>query len=719
MVFPDPIDGTIVCMDVLAGLNDEQRRAVVYESGPLLILAGAGSGKTKTLTHRIAYLIQEHGVFPSRILAVTFTNKAAREMRERLWKLMYSESEAGESTPPRNFMPWMGTFHSVCVKLLRYDGVALGISPRFVIYDEDDKLGVIRQLMKQHGLTDKDIKPRMVTAMISTAKNSMQSPDDFAQAARGPVEQKVAELFKGYERQLRIDQALDFDDLLLRTVDLLKNHPAIRQKWQQQFAHILIDEYQDTNAVQYALIKLLLNTQRNICVVGDDAQSIYSFRGADYTNILNFERDFPGAEVVKLEQNYRSTDEILTLANALITHNIHRTDKKLWTDIRGGKEPKLWQVYSEAEEALRIAQEIWQQADAGRSYTDMAVLYRTNAQSYAVERALREHHIPYKIVGGLRFLDRAVVKDVIAYVRLLFQPQDRASFQRIIGAPKRGVGAVSVQKFLSWHDGTERTIVEDLRQASSCRDITPKARMALQAMGETLAGLQELLDGSPAELIEAVIERTGYGAYINDGSAQAEERLENLGVLIAEAKAYADVATFLEEMALMSSSDETADDQVTLMTLHAAKGLEFPVVFLAGLEEGLLPHARVLDGSEDIEEERRLCYVGVTRAKEELFVTCASSRTQFGQINYSAPSRFLSEMGLFAGEIDQPARAFAAEEIDFFSDELGIDVGDRVRTPLFGTGEIIDVDGMAVVVRFDSGQTKKLNAEFARLEKIR
>lgn len=710
-------------MDILAGLNDEQRRAVEHESGPLLILAGAGSGKTKTLTHRIAHLVEERGVLPSRILAVTFTNKAAREMRDRLWKLIGQRSAAGTAAsqlaPPRNFMPWMGTFHSICVKLLRYDGIALGISPRFVIYDEDDKLGVIRQLMKQHGLTDKDLKPRAVTAMISRAKNSLQSPDEFAETARGPIEQKVAELFRGYERQLRLDQALDFDDLLLRTVELLKNHAEIRRKWQHQFEHILIDEYQDTNAVQYALIKLLLSAQRNLCVVGDDAQSIYSFRGADYTNILNFERDFPGAEVVKLEQNYRSTDEILTLANALIAHNIHRTDKKLWTEARGGKEPKLWQVYSEAEEALRIAQEIWQQSSAGRSYADMAVLYRTNAQSYAVERALREHHIPYKIVGGLRFLDRAVIKDVIAYVRLLFQPQDRASFGRIVGVPKRGLGAVGVQKFLSWHDGTGRTIVEDLCAADQCLAVTPKARAALRTLGEILRDLQELLEGAPAELIEAVIERTGYGMFVNDGSPQAEERLENLGVLIAEAKAYVDVETFLEEMALMSSSDEVADDQVTLMTLHAAKGLEFPVVFLTGLEEGLLPHARVLDGAEDIEEERRLCYVGVTRAKEELFVTCASSRSQFGQINYSSPSRFLSEMGLFAAEIDRPAQAFVDEDVDFFSDELGLEVGDRVRTPLFGVGEVIDVDGLAVVVQFDSGQTKKLNAEFARLEKLK
>lgn len=701
-------------MDSTTGLNDQQRRAVTHESGPLLILAGAGSGKTKTLTHRIAYLVREKKVLPSRILAVTFTNKAAREMRSRLAEML------GESAEDRHFMPWMGTFHSICVRLLRYDGQAMGISPRFVIYDEDDRLTVIKQLMKRQGLTDRDLKPRSVGAMISKAKNNLQTAEDYADSARGPAEQRVAAIFVDYERTLETAQALDFDDLLIKAVRLLSDHSTVRSKWRQQFEHILIDEYQDTNAVQYALIKMLINEDQNICVVGDDAQSIYSFRGADYTNILNFERDFPGTTVVKLEQNYRSTEEILTLANALIQHNTQRTDKRLWTELKGGSEPKLWQVYSEAEEGARVAQEIWQQVNAGRSYNDVAVLYRTNAQSYAVERALREHHIPYKIVGGLRFLDRAVVKDVIAYLRLLFQSYDRVSFQRIVGVPKRGVGAVSLQKFLNWNDGRESSIIEGLLAVDEAEGLTPRAKSPLRKLGELLQELQQGLDGSPADILEAIIEKTGYGQYINDGTDKAEERLENLGVLIAEAKAYADVATFLEEMSLMSSSDDEADEEVTLMTLHAAKGLEFPVVFMVGMEEGLLPHARVFDTGkmDDIEEERRLCYVGVTRAREELFVTCASSRTQFGQIGYNMPSRFLSEMGLFAGEVDQPAGPIYQEESDFFPDELELLVGDRVRTPLFGKGEVVDIDGLAVVVQFDSGQTKKLNAEYARLEKI-
>ena len=698
--------------DFTDGLNDEQARAVTHGDGPLLILAGAGSGKTKTLTHRIAYLIGELKVFPSRILAVTFTNKAAKEMRQRLAQLL------DEDADNRQFMPWMGTFHSICVRILRMDGASIGLDRRFLIYDTDDQVSLMKQIMKARGLTDKDIKPRAVLSVISNAKNEMRSAEDFSMSARGPREQKIAELFFAYEKALKEAAALDFDDLLTKTVELLQNSPEIRRKWQRQFEYILIDEYQDTNAVQYALIKLLVNERRNLCVVGDDAQSIYSFRGADYTNILNFERDFPGTTVVKLEQNYRSTGAILDLANSLIQYNIHRTDKNLWTANGDGIDPKLWQLYSESEEALAIANEIQAQIANGRQYGDAAVLYRTNAQSYAIERALRQSYIPYKIVGGLRFLDRAVVKDVLAYLRLLYQPSDRVSFLRIVNVPKRGIGAVSVAKFLDWNDAARRDIVSGLLAVEEADNLTARAKRPLLELGKTLEELQQEIDGSPAELIEKIIKRTGYGDFINDGTPQAEERMENIGVLLAEAKAYVDVPAFLEEMALMSSADTAAEQQVTLMTLHAAKGLEFPVVFLAGLEEGILPHARVFDSgkADDIEEERRLCYVGVTRAREELFVSCASSRTQFGQIGYNMPSRFLDEMGLMVGGIDRPAQPPA--EADFYSEEVGLEVGDRVRSPSFGAGEIIDSEGLGVTVKFDDGTVKKLNVEFARLEKI-
>lgn len=698
--------------DFTDGLNDEQARAVTHGDGPLLILAGAGSGKTKTLTHRIAYLIGELKVFPSRILAVTFTNKAAKEMRQRLAQLL------DEDANNRQFMPWMGTFHSICVRILRMDGVHIGLDRRFLIYDTDDQISLMKQIMKVRGLTDKDIKPRAVLSVISNAKNEMRSAEDFSMSACGPREQKIAELFFAYEKALKEAAALDFDDLLTKTVELLQNSPEIRQKWQRQFEYILIDEYQDTNAVQYALIKLLVNERRNLCVVGDDAQSIYSFRGADYTNILNFERDFPGTTVVKLEQNYRSTGAILDLANSLIQHNIHRTDKNLWTANGDGIDPKLWQLYSESEEALAIANEIQAQIANGRQYGDVAVLYRTNAQSYAIERALRQSYIPYKIVGGLRFLDRAVVKDVLAYLRLLYQPSDRVSFLRIVNVPKRGIGTVSVAKFLDWNDAARWDIVSGLLAVEEADNLTARAKRPLLELGKILEELQQEIDGSPAELIEKIIKRTGYGDFINDGTPQAEERMENIGVLLAEAKAYVDVPAFLEEMALMSSADTAAEQQVTLMTLHAAKGLEFSVVFLAGLEEGILPHARVFDSgkADDIEEERRLCYVGVTRAREELFVSCASSRTQFGQIGYNMPSRFLDEMGLIIGGVDRPAQP--PVEADFYSEEIGLEVGDRVRSPSFGAGEIIDSEGLGVTVKFDDGTVKKLNVEFARLEKI-
>ncbi len=707
-------------MDILSELNAQQRLAVEHDLGPLLILAGAGSGKTKTLTHRIAYLVKERGISPEQILAVTFTNKAAREMRDRLWGLLEHDIAISGSLPPRGFMPWMGTFHSICVRLLRQDGQSLGISRYFVIYDEDDKVSAIKQAIKKLNLADQDVKPRTVASIISKSKNDLLKAKDFADSATTPWQRKVAKIYKEYEKQISLAGALDFDDLLIKTVELLRSNELIRQKWREQFKYILIDEYQDTNAVQYALIRLLVNQQENICVVGDDSQSIYSFRGADYTNILNFEKDFPGTTVIKLEQNYRSTGAILELANELIQHNVRRTDKKLWTSVEGGVEPKLVRVYSDGEEGANIAQEVWRQATVlGRGYDDMAVLYRTNAQSYAIERALRERGIPFKIVGGLRFLDRAVVKDIIAYLRLLYQPSDRISFLRIANVPKRGIGAVSLQRFLTWLDELELSVIDGLLRVEEAASVPKKARTALYGLGLILEKLQQGLDGSPAELLEEIISRTGYDNYINDGSVQAEERLENIGVLLAEARAYADVASFLEEMALMSSSDDQAEEQVTLMTLHSAKGLEFPVVFLAGLEEGLLPHARVFDSgkSDDIEEERRLCYVGITRAREELFITCASSRYQFGQVGYNPPSRFLSEMGLFAGETDLPASAEYIEE-EFYDDGIGIEPGDRVSSPAFGEGEVIEVDGLAVYVRFDSGKTRQLNVEFARLKKL-
>lgn len=705
-------------MDLLKGLNDAQAGAVETTHGPLLILAGAGSGKTKTLTHRIAHLIANEGVWPNEILAVTFTNKAAREMRERLGHLLAQEGSV------RTFMPWMGTFHGVCVRLLRIDGDKIGIQSNYVIYDEDDRQGLIKQAMKQLQITDKQIKPRAVSSVISGAKNELVSPEEFEATANYPFQKEVAKIYTRYETMRQAAGALDFDDLLIETVRLFKEHPDVRMKWRSQFKHILIDEYQDTNAAQYALVKGLVNDDRNICVVGDDWQSIYSWRGADFTNILNFERDFPGAKIVKLEQNYRSTGAILEAAHNVITKNTQRTDKKLWTAEPAGAPVQVHAVYDEAEEAYTVASRIAAQTAIGaRHFGDFAILYRTNAQSYTLERAFLQHRVPYQIIGGVRFYDRKEIKDIIAYLRLLYQPNDRMSFSRVVNIPTRGVGAASLEKFFAWQAASGLDIISALMNSSQTSTLTARAKTSLAAFGEILRSLQAKLQAevSPSDIIALLIEKTGYRDYILDGTPQAEEREANIGSLISDAKSFASLPDFLEEVALMSSADTGDDKQkVTLMTIHAAKGLEFPVVFMVGMEEGILPHARIYEaGPSELEEERRLCYVGMTRAREELHLSYAQSRLQFGQRSYGSPSRFLADMG--HDVVSAPVPAFTTrtpESFDEFSDIPGFDIGDGVRSAQFGIGEITDIDGMAVTVQFANGQTKKLNVEYARLEKM-
>lgn len=705
-------------MDLLAELNPAQADAVQTTSGPVLILAGAGSGKTKTLTHRVAYLIAHERIWPNEILAVTFTNKAAREMRERLGHLLQQDGGA------RNFMPWMGTFHGICVRLLRMDGDKIGIQSNYVIYDEDDRQGLIKQAMKQLSITDKQIKPRAVSSMISNAKNELVSPDEFETAANYPFQKEVAKIYTAYEK-MRIEAgALDFDDLLIETVRLFKEQPDIRNKWRSQFKHILIDEYQDTNAAQYSIVKSLVGETRNICVVGDDWQSIYSWRGADFTNILNFERDFPGTKIIKLEQNYRSTGAILEAAHNVITKNTQRTDKKLWTAEAMGAPVQVHGVYDESEEAYTVASRINAQASINaRSFGDFAILYRTNSQSYTLERALLQHRIPYQIIGGVRFYDRKEIKDIIAYLRLLYQPNDRMSFSRIVNIPARGIGATSLEKFLIWQGSSGMDLVAALANVEQTSSVTPRAKASFVALGGILRSLQAKIqsDTSPSELIEFLIEKTGYRDYLLDGTPQAEEREANVGSLISDAKSFASLPDFLEEVALMSSVDQPDNAQkVTLMTIHAAKGLEFPVVFMVGMEEGIFPNSRVFEASPaELEEERRLCYVGMTRAREELHLSYAQSRLQFGQRGYNAPSRFLSDMGHEL--VTAPAPSFTGrntQEYDEFSDVPAFDIGDSVRSAQFGIGEVIDIDGMAVTVQFTSGQTKKLNVEYARLEKL-
>jgi len=703
-------------MDLLGELNDAQKEAALTTTGPLLILAGAGSGKTKTLTHRIALLIAEQKVWPSHILAVTFTNKAAREMRERLATLLRQPND-------RSFMPWMGTFHGICVRLLRMDGGAIQVPKNFVIYDEDDRQGLIKQVMKSLSISDKEMKPSAVSGAISSAKNALQNPDEFEAVAHYPFAKSVAKVYREYEVRRKAAQALDFDDLLIEAVRLFKEHPAIRAKWRAQFEYILIDEYQDTNAAQYQLVKLLVNDQHNICVVGDDWQSIYSWRGADFTNILNFERDFPGAKVVKLEQNYRSTGNILDAAHAVITKNTQRTDKELWTAAGAGSPVQVHGVYDESEEARQVADRISSQVAIGaRRYDEFAVLYRTNAQSYTLERAFLQLRVPYQIVGGVRFYDRKEIKDIIAYLRLLYQPSDRMSFSRIANVPTRGIGATSLERFLTWQADSGRDIIDALTMVEAEKVVTGKAKAAMVALGVKLMALRSRIeDTHPADIIEAVIQAVGYRDYVLDGTPQAEDREENLGSLLSDAQNFASLADFLEEVALMSGADTAQDgNKVTLMTLHAAKGLEFPVVFMVGMEEGILPHARVFEaGPSELEEERRLCYVGMTRAREELHLSYAYSRLQFGSRAYNPTSRFISDMGTHVAHINpEPAIMGYKDEEPFYSDELGFEEGDRVRSAAFGDGEIIEVDGLAVTIAFLNGQTKKLNAEYAHLQKL-
>lgn len=702
-------------MDLLSELNPAQQEAVTSTDGPLLILAGAGSGKTKTLTHRVAYLVSEKDVWPNRILAVTFTNKAAKEMRERLAKLL------GDDASRRDFMPWMGTFHSICVRLLRIDGHRIGIATNFVIYDEDNRRGLIKQTMKSLGITDKDIKPTAVSSIISAQKNKMIDADTFLESSNYPFQQKVGEIYKEYEKQRQTAGALDFDDLLIETVRLLRESPETRKKWQETFRYVLIDEYQDTNAAQYAIVKLLVDDLQNICVVGDDWQSIYSWRGADFKNILNFEKDFSGTKVVKLEQNYRSTALILKAAQNVINKNIERTDKILWTSAGDGAPVRVKAVYDESEESMTVADHVFSQVSIGaRGYDDFAVLYRTNAQSYAIEKALRQRGVPYNIIGGIRFLDRAEIKDILAYVRLAYQPNDIASFLRVYNVPGRGVGAASLEKFLAWQKQSGMDIVLALTNVEQTSAITPRAKKALSLLGDTLTQASaKLMNSSPAELVEYLIDATHYREYLLDGSPQGEDKLENIGTLISEAKAYVDIDTFLEDTALISSSDQAAvDGAVTLMTLHAAKGLEFPVVHIIGMEEGILPHSRVFDSSPgELEEERRLCYVGMTRAKEELHLSYASNRLQFGQRSYNDPSRFLRDMGEDVFSQETHSEFEQVVDQDYMNEDY-LNEGDRVRSASFGKGTVVELDGMAAVIKFDSGTTRKVNVEYARLEKL-
>ena len=620
--------------EVLEGLNPRQKEAVETLEGPLLILAGAGSGKTKTLTHRIANLIL-HGVKPSRILAVTFTNKAANEMKERLAKLLNA---------PINFMPFMGTFHGISVRILRQEYLAANLPRDFVIYDADDQVALIKRILKNLELSgDKNLKPKMIQSIISSEKNKGNGPEEYLAAAYYPNQKQIAKVFAEYEISKAKNGALDFDDLLLKTLELFSNNPEIRKKWQDKFEHILIDEYQDTNIIQYQLIKLLVNEKRNIAVVGDDWQSIYSWRGADFTNILNFERDFPGAKVIKLEQNYRSTGNILEASQKIINNNKTRTDKTLFTEAGEGAPIEIEGLATDKMEADYVALKILNLKNDFPDLSDFAVLYRTNAQSYAFEKAFIDMNIPYKIVGGVRFYDRREVKDVLAILHLVVNGRDMVALERVLKNVLSGVGEVSVGKILA-----AATVIKGDRPLEEI-DVdsvisAAKARASVKKLVEFLRGVKP--SDNPGEVVKSVVKKFDFETLLNDGTPSFEERMQNLEVLANTASEYENLEDFLADAALMSSSDEkTRKNSVTLMTLHAAKGLEFPVVFVVGLEEGLFPSSRSFDTEADLEEERRLMYVGMTRAMDRLFLTFARQRRSYGMMNFEMPSRFLTELG--------------------------------------------------------------------------
>lgn len=719
--------------DLLTGLNAEQQRAVETTEGPLLILAGAGSGKTKTLTHRIAYLIATHKATPFNILAVTFTNKAAKEMRERVALLL------GENAENRGFMPYMGTFHGICVRILRQDGEYASVPRNFVIFDESDRLAAIKRATKQLMIDEKAYPPRTIGGLISSAKNEMLTPADYTGMGSGPMHKAAAQVYPIYQKILKDNGALDFDDLIGRTVHLLQSSQEMRDKWRKQFSYVMIDEYQDTNAAQYKLVKLLTNLNQNIAVVGDDWQSIYSWRGADFRNILNFEKDHPNVCVIKLEQNYRSTKAILDAAHAVITKNSQRSDKKLWTEAGEGKPIQIMQVSGERAEGEAIIRRVKIATDLkARDFKDFAVLYRTNAQSRAIEEAFIRYGIPYRIVGGQRFYDRKEIKDIMAYLRLIYQPEDRVSFERIVNVPTRGIGAKSVENFLTWQIVNNLSLQQALMTVNDHQQLTPKAKKGLCDLGALLLGFRELVESTPLPaLLDNLLRRIDYMTFLDDKTPQGEARQENVRELLSVAKSYQEVGLdgFLEEVALVSDLDSAdfGNNAVTLMTLHAAKGLEFSVVFMIGLEESLFPHSRALYDQSEMEEERRLCYVGMTRAKEELYLMHATSRLLYGGMQHNPPSRFLSEIDgevhLASGFEDTYGNAnneARSPNSEFKLQTSGreqryvveLNEGDGVKHQIFGMGTVLEIEGDNATIYFKGKGTKKLNVAFAPLEKL-
>nr|WP_088053285.1 DNA helicase PcrA [Virgibacillus dakarensis] len=733
--------------DLLNGLNKEQQEAVKHTDGPLLIMAGAGSGKTRVLTHRIAYLLREKDVAPRNILAITFTNKAAREMRDRVHRLVGAGSE----------QIWVSTFHSMCVRILRRDIDRIGYNRNFTILDSSDQLSVIKQILKNLNIDPKKIDPRAMLGQISSAKNELVTPEEYSNNVGNFYERQVAQIYQAYQKMLQKNQSLDFDDLIMQTIHLFKRVPEVLEFYQRRFQYIHVDEYQDTNHAQYYLVKQLASRFQNLCVVGDSDQSIYRWRGADIQNILSFEKDYPTARTIFLEQNYRSTKAILEAANNVIHNNPGRKPKNLWTENADGKQISYFQGATEQEEALYVTDKIQELTrEQGFSPRDIAILYRTNAQSRAIEATLMKSTIPYQMVGGQKFYERKEIKDLTAYLRLITNPDDDISFERVVNVPKRGIGKTSIDRLRAYATEHGLSFYEAVKDV----DLTGVSKKAANQLEQfttlirSLAQQQEFLTAT--DMVEAVLERTGYEKMLkNENTIESQSRLENLEEFMTVTKDFEagsedkTLVAFLTDLALIADIDRVDDDseqdeKVTLMTLHAAKGLEFPVVFLIGMEENVFPHSRSMFDNDEMEEERRLAYVGITRAEQELYLTHAKMRTLYGRTNMNPISRFIQEIpeelidgieqaretmfggGMFAQKNNEQPKQLK-RKAERLQKTTGAESqtwmpGDKANHKKWGVGTVVKVQGEGEAMELDIAfpaptGIKRLLAKFAPITK--
>lgn len=740
---------------LINGMNPKQKEAVLQTEGPLLIMAGAGSGKTRVLTHRIAYLITEKDVNPWNILAITFTNKAAKEMKERVNSLLTS---GGESV-------WVSTFHSMCVRMLRRDVDQIGYNSNFTIIDSGEQLTLMKRILREQNVDPKKYDPRTIIGAISNAKNELQTPEKYEAANNGFFEAIVAKCYRGYQKELRLNQCMDFDDLIMLTIRLFEENPETLQYYQNKFHYIHVDEYQDTNHAQYTLVNMLAERFKNLCVVGDADQSIYGWRGADMQNILDFEKDYPDAKVVLLEQNYRSTKTILTAANHVIGNNSQRKDKKLWTDNHEGDKITYYRGETERGETQYIVSKIQEEIlNNGRNYGDFAVLYRTNALSRVMEEMLLKSNIPYKMVGGHKFYDRKEIKDILAYLNVIANPADSLSYARVVNEPKRGIGATSIEKLREFASIHEWSLLEASLNVDLA-NISGKAGKELAAFAIMMQDLQQMVPFlTITELVEEVLKRSGYEADLKrQNTLESENRLENLNEFLTVTQAFdkqqedaaeeledpaEKLTIFLNDLALVADIDSLEEEtsQVTLMTLHAAKGLEFPVVFLLGMEEGIFPLSRALMEENELEEERRLAYVGITRAEAKLVISNAFSRTLYGKTQYNRPSRFIQEINQELLEPEgsatsiqsrqsystgastarptyvQPQAKKVSSKVETGGEQEAWRSGDKVTHKKWGVGTVVKVSGNAkdieLDIAFPAQGIKRLLAAFAPIEKI-